>query len=82
MARDAYRKGEAFCERLASFRQPLYVVAHHDDEVPTAGLIQRLGPRTKFVYVTNSAGVASTSPSSTNRGTTSTSTAASRLPQM
>lgn len=57
MSRDAYRKGEAFCERLASFRQPLYVVAHHDDEVPTAGLIQRLGPRTKFVYMTNSDGL-------------------------
>jgi LmbE family N-acetylglucosaminyl deacetylase len=57
MFEKAYRRGEAFCEQLASFDRPLYLMAHHDDEVPTAGLLGRLGKRTRVVWVTNSDGL-------------------------
>ncbi|HUU03395.1 MAG TPA: PIG-L family deacetylase [Myxococcota bacterium] len=57
MFKDAYRRGEEFSQRLASFKRPLYLMAHHDDEMPTAGLLQRLGPETRVVWVTNSDGL-------------------------
>ena len=49
--------GDAFCERLASFQRPLYLLAHHDDELQCAGVLQRLGPRTQVVWMTNSDGL-------------------------
>lgn len=54
---DAYLLGEEFTKRAQSFRQPMYIVAHHDDEIPTAGLLQRLGHDTKVLYLTNSDGL-------------------------
>jgi LmbE family N-acetylglucosaminyl deacetylase len=57
MAADAFRRGDELCRRIPSFRQPMLVLAHHDDEISTAGLLQRLGPRTRVVFVTNSDGL-------------------------
>ncbi len=57
MFKDAYRRGEEFSQRLASFKRPLYLMAHHDDEMPSAGLLQRMGPETRIVWVTNSDGL-------------------------
>ncbi len=34
------------------------VFAHQDDELPSAGIIQRLGPESRFVWVTNGDGLA------------------------
>lgn len=53
---DAHSRGEALCARLDRFERPLYLLAHHDDEITTAGLLQRLGPRTRIVWLTNSDG--------------------------
>ena len=55
--RDAYEKGENFAARLSRFERPLFVLAHYDDEVPSAGLLQRLGDRAHVVWVTNSDGL-------------------------
>lgn len=57
MGRKAITAGDELTARLDSFRQPLYLLAHHDDEVPTGGLLQRLGQRTQVVWVTNSDGL-------------------------
>jgi LmbE family N-acetylglucosaminyl deacetylase len=57
MSREAFRLGDELTARIPSFSRPIYVVAHHDDEIPTAGLLQRLGPRTRVVFVTNSDGL-------------------------
>lgn len=39
-------------------RKHLIVLAHHDDELPYAGLLLRLGPNIRMVWVTNSDGLA------------------------
>jgi LmbE family N-acetylglucosaminyl deacetylase len=54
---DLFSRGEAFSQRLGSFERPLLMVAHHDDEVPVAGLLQRMGPATRVVWTTNSDGL-------------------------
>ena len=54
---DPYLLGEELTEHLGDFERPLYLMAHHDDEISTAGLLQRLGTRTRVVWVTNSDGL-------------------------
>jgi len=39
------------------FERPLFLMAHHDDEISQAGVFQRLGPNLKAVWVTNSDGL-------------------------
>ena len=39
-------------------RRHLVILAHHDDELPYAGLIKRMGPQVKIIWVTNSDGLA------------------------
>jgi LmbE family N-acetylglucosaminyl deacetylase len=53
----AYKRGEDFRESIGRFQRPMFLVAHHDDEISMAGLLQRLGPRTRVVWVTNSDGL-------------------------
>ncbi len=53
---DLYASGDALCARLDRFERPLYLLAHHDDEITTAGLLQRLGARTRIAWLTNSDG--------------------------
>ncbi|RLB53509.1 MAG: hypothetical protein DRI34_13325 [Deltaproteobacteria bacterium] len=55
--RQAYLRGEKFGERAAGFERPLFVLAHHDDEIPTAGLLQLLAERARVVWTTNSDGL-------------------------
>ncbi|NOZ00626.1 MAG: hypothetical protein GXP54_01895 [Deltaproteobacteria bacterium] len=55
--KDPYRLGEEFTQKLTEFQRPLFLLAHHDDEIPTAGLLQRLAPRLNVVWVTNSDGL-------------------------
>ena len=55
--KSAYRLGEEFTARARHFRQPLFFLAHQDDELNYAGLISRLGPKTKFAWVTNGDGL-------------------------
>jgi len=57
MGDDAYIRGREFSARAGAFERPLYLLAHHDDEIVTAGLLQRLGPRARVVWVTNSDGL-------------------------
>jgi LmbE family N-acetylglucosaminyl deacetylase len=45
-------------DQIRSAKRPLFFIAHQDDEVGYGGLIQRLGPRTKFVFMTNGDGIA------------------------
>lgn len=49
------RKGTALLEK--GFERPLFMMAHHDDEVSQAGVFQRLGPNLRAVWVTNSDGL-------------------------
>lgn len=39
------------------FQRPLFMMAHHDDELSQSGVFQRLGPDLKAVWVTNSDGL-------------------------
>ncbi len=39
-------------------RKHLIVLAHHDDELPYAGLLLRMGPDVRMVWITNSDGLA------------------------
>ena len=55
--KNAYRRGDELTARVKKFRQPLFVIAHQDDELNFAGLITRLGPKTKFVWLTNGDGL-------------------------
>jgi len=58
MARtNPYVLGEELTARLSRFERPLFLLAHHDDEIPTAGLLQRLGPGKRVAWVTNSDGL-------------------------
>lgn len=58
MARpDPHAAGDAFCRTLDSFQRPLFLLAHHDDEIPTAGLLQRLPADKRVLWVTNSDGL-------------------------
>jgi LmbE family N-acetylglucosaminyl deacetylase len=57
MFASAYQLGAEFSARAKHFRQPLFVLAHQDDELNYAGLISRLGPKTRFVWVTNGDGL-------------------------
>ncbi len=57
MNRDALARGDAFFQRLDDFQRPMFLLAHHDDEITAAGLFQRLAPRLKVVWVTNSDGL-------------------------
>ena len=52
-----FHDGDALNARLPSFQRPLLVLAHHDDEISTAGLLQRLAPRVRVAWTTNSDGL-------------------------
>ncbi len=54
---DPFKMGERFMAELAGFERPLFLLAHHDDEIPTAGLLQRLCPAKQILWVTNSDGL-------------------------
>ena len=54
MSSDPFRAGEQFMARV-QFERPLFLLAHHDDEIPTAGLLQRR-KATNGCWVTNSDG--------------------------
>ena len=54
---DAYLNGERFKTGSCGFKKPLFVIAHQDDELNYGGLIQRLGPATEFVWLTNGDGL-------------------------
>jgi LmbE family N-acetylglucosaminyl deacetylase len=54
---DPYVMGDRFLGEAAGFQRPLFLLAHHDDEVPCAGLLQRLGSGKKVLWVTNSDGL-------------------------
>lgn len=43
---------------IARAERPLIAIAHQDDELGYAGLIQRLGPKVKFIFMTNGDGLA------------------------
>lgn len=52
-------KTEPFPGNLfASSTRAMFILAHQDDELAYAGLIQRLSPNTRFVWVTNGDGLA------------------------
>jgi LmbE family N-acetylglucosaminyl deacetylase len=53
----SYDLGRQFMERIGQFQRPLFLLAHHDDEIPTGGLLQRLGAGKRIVWVTNSDGL-------------------------
>lgn len=55
--RDAMELGEEFTGRAGSYKRPLFLIAHQDDELSYAGLIQRLGAKTNFVWMTNGDGL-------------------------
>ncbi len=57
MSKDAFRLGDEFCRGLSGYERPLVTLAHHDDEISTAGLVQRLAPRVRVVWTTNSDGL-------------------------
>jgi LmbE family N-acetylglucosaminyl deacetylase len=57
MSKEAFRLGDEFCRDLPSFQRPVIVLAHHDDEISTAGLVQRLGPGKRAIFTTNSDGL-------------------------
>jgi len=46
-----------FFKAAQGWKRPLFVFAHQDDELGYAGLIQRLGPQTRIVWVTNGDGL-------------------------
>ena len=46
-----------FLGSLGDWERPLFLIAHQDDEVAYGGLIQRLGPKTNFIYLTNGDGL-------------------------
>jgi LmbE family N-acetylglucosaminyl deacetylase len=48
---------EDLFEAAAGWQRPLLIVAHQDDELGYAGLIQRLGPKTRIIWVTNGDGL-------------------------
>ncbi|MBM4395937.1 MAG: PIG-L family deacetylase [Deltaproteobacteria bacterium] len=54
---DPFKAGEALMVRAAAWERPLLVMAHHDDEVLLGGLLQRVAPRVRIVWVTNSDGL-------------------------
>ncbi|MFA6033194.1 MAG: PIG-L family deacetylase [Myxococcota bacterium] len=54
---EAYRRGERFKAGSCGYRKPLFLIAHQDDELNYGGLIQRLGPATEFVWITNGDGL-------------------------
>lgn len=54
---DPYLLGERFSAELGRFQRPLFLLAHHDDEIPTAGLMLRMGPGKQVLWVTNSDGL-------------------------
>ncbi len=43
---------------FAPGKRHLVLIAHHDDELPYAGLITRMGPNVRVVFLTNSDGLA------------------------
>ena len=54
---DPFRAGEQFMVQISQFERPLFLLAHHDDEIPTAGLLQRLQGDKRVLWVTNSDGL-------------------------
>lgn len=55
MSRKALDLGTALLEK--GFEKPLFLMAHHDDEISQAGVFQRVGPNVRAVWVTNSDGL-------------------------
>lgn len=56
-AKKAFARGDAFQAELGGYERPLFMLAHHDDEVSMAGLMQRLQGETRVVWMTNSDGL-------------------------
>lgn len=54
--RKRYRDGDNLM-RGKRYKRPLLIVAHQDDELNYAGLIQRLGSDTRIIWVTNGDGL-------------------------
>ena len=54
---DPFRAGEQFMAQNSQLERPLFLLAHHDDEIPTAGLLQRLQGDKRVLWVTNSDGL-------------------------
>lgn len=46
-----------FFREANAWKRPLFLIAHQDDELAYGGLIQRLGPSTRFVWMTNGDGL-------------------------
>jgi len=57
LRKEALEKGRKFFERAQGYRRVLFAYAHHDDEIPTAGLLQRLGGKAHVLWLTNSDGL-------------------------
>jgi LmbE family N-acetylglucosaminyl deacetylase len=55
--KNAYQLGTEFTDRAKQFKQPLFVIAHQDDELGYGGLLSRLGTKTRFVWLTNGDGL-------------------------
>ncbi|MCB1153701.1 PIG-L family deacetylase [bacterium] len=54
---EAFRRGAAFSAKASTYQRPFYLIPHQDDEVPSGGIIQRLGTHTQFVWTTNGDGL-------------------------
>ncbi len=50
------KDGDRFL-REKNYKRPLFIIAHQDDELNYAGLIQRLGKNTRIVWLTNGDGL-------------------------
>lgn len=48
---------DQFFKAAGDFKRPLFFIAHQDDESSSGGLIQRLGSKTRFVWLTNGDGL-------------------------
>jgi len=48
---------EDFFKAAESWKRPLFLMPHQDDELTYAGLIQRLGPKTRIIWFTNGDGL-------------------------
>ncbi|NLH47899.1 MAG: hypothetical protein GX444_04760 [Myxococcales bacterium] len=48
---------EEFFRAAATWRRPLFMIPHQDDELGTSGLIQRIGAKSRVIWVTNGDGL-------------------------
>ncbi|MBZ0271119.1 PIG-L family deacetylase [bacterium] len=55
---DAFARGDAFAAGLRKYKRPLWVFAHHDDELSYCGLLHRTGiGKNRLIWTTNSDGL-------------------------